>query len=115
MRATNVTRNRLVANQVSVADTFLRSVIGLIGRKRLPEGHGLWIPHCGSVHTFWMRFPIDVVFLNNERTVVHLVENMAPFRVSRHLGQARSILELPVKAIQSSRTELGDRLEFTAD
>ena len=115
MRATNVTRGRIVANPVSVADTFFSSLIGLMGRRELPEGHGLWIPHCQSVHTFWMRFPIDVLFLNSDRRVVHLVEGMVPFRISRHFRQARSILELPVLTIQSSKTQIGDELQFSPE
>lgn len=115
MRATNVSRNRILAVEVAVADTFYRSLLGLMGRKRLPEGHGLWIPHCQSVHTFWMRFPIDVLFLSRDKKVVHTVQNMGPFRISRHCSQAKSVLELPVSSIRLSHTQVGDQLEFTLE
>jgi uncharacterized protein len=110
MRAFNVTQQRTLANMLMVADSFLRSLVGLMGRPGLDAGHGLWIVPCQSVHTFWMRFPIDVIFLDEHRKVIHLAENLRPFRISRHLPNARSVIELPVSSIKATGTQIGDEI-----
>jgi uncharacterized protein len=111
--ATNVSRGNIVADSLDVADTFLKSLIGLMGRSSLRRGQGLWIRPCQSIHTFWMRFPIDVLFLDHEGIIVHLIESMKPFRISKHILKARSVLELPAFSIQGTDTQLGDRIEFS--
>jgi uncharacterized membrane protein (UPF0127 family) len=59
-----------------------------------------------------MRFPIDVIFLDAEQAVIHMVERMKPFRVSRHVSRAKSALELPAATIEQTGTRLGDQLKF---
>ena len=110
---TNVTRGMILADSLDVADTFLKSLVGLIGRSSLGKGNGLWIKPCQSVHTFWMRFPIDVLFLDQKGVVVHFIEYMRPFRISKHVRKARSVLELPAMSIRDSKTQAGDFIEFT--
>jgi uncharacterized protein len=112
MQAFNVTQQQTLAKVLSVADSFFRSLIGLMGRPRLDAGHGLWIVPCQSVHTFWMRFSIDVVFLDHHHRVVHLVESLRPFRISKHLSKAGSVIELPVGAIKISGTRVGDEIRI---
>ncbi|MGH9428921.1 MAG: DUF192 domain-containing protein, partial [Terriglobia bacterium] len=112
MQAFNVTQQRTLARVLTVADSFFRSLIGLMGRPGLEAGHGLWIVPCQSVHTFWMRFPIDVVFLDQHHTVIHLVESLRPFRISKHLSKASSVIELPVGAIRATGTQMGDEIQI---
>jgi uncharacterized membrane protein (UPF0127 family) len=111
-KAVNLTRNKTLANSLWVADTFLSGLLGLMGRRQLPAGEGLWICPCQSVHSMWMRFPIDVIFLNNQKSIIHMVENMKPFRVSKHVLTARSVLELPARTIQATQTQLGDQIDI---
>lgn len=113
MQALNVTQQRILADVLTVADSFFRSLIGLMGRPGLDAGHGLWIVPCQSVHTFWMRFPIDVLFLDRHHRVIHLVESLKPFRVSKHLSRAGSVIELPVGAIRATGTQIGDEIQIT--
>jgi len=61
----------------------------------------------------WMLFPIDVIFLDRNRVIVHCIENMKPFRFSRHVGKAKSVLELPAHTIQNTQTLLGDEVEIS--
>jgi uncharacterized protein len=112
MWAVNITRNQVLASHLDIADTFLSSLIGLLGRSQLESGEGLWIRPCQSVHTIWMRFPIDVIFLDAEQAVIHTVERMKPFRVSKHVSRAKSVLELPAATIEHTGTLLGDHLKF---
>ena len=110
---TNVTRGKILADSLDVADTFTKSLMGLMGKSCFNKGRGLWIKPCQSIHTFCMRFPIDVLFLDKQGVVVHIIECMKPFRVSRHVIRARSVLELPAWSIEESGTQLGDCIEVS--
>lgn len=112
--AFNRTRDACLAADVAVADTFLRRLKGLLGQ---PHGwarahRGLWIVPSRGVHMFGMRFAIDVVFLGRGEIVVHLEQNLRPWRVSRVVPSARSVLELPAGAIARTATQAGDQIEF---
>ena len=115
MQAFNVTRQRTLAGVLMVADSFLGSLIGLMGRHSLEAGDGLWIVPCQSVHTFWMRFSIDVVFLDEHCRVIYVVENLRPFRISKHLSRARSVIELPVSSIKATGTQIGDEIRIAQE
>ena len=84
---------------------------GLLGRDGLEPGEGMLIDRAGSVHMFFMRFPIDVVFLSRDRTVVGVRHHVAPWRVAaaRH---AVAALELPAGRAAEAGVEKGDRLVF---
>lgn len=111
-RVFNRTRNSIVANQLEVADTPKRRSKGLLGRIGLEDGEGLWIVPCESVHTFWMRFSIDLIYLDRMLRVKKIRKCVPPWRLSACLT-AHSILELQCGAIDESQTQLGDQLEIT--
>ena len=115
MKAFNQSRKQLLAKQLSVADTFWKSLAGLLSRNALPPGEGLWIVPCQSVHTIGMRFPIDVVFLDRDGVIIHLEENMKPFRISRHISRARGVLEIPAGVVQATGTQAGDVIRLSED
>jgi uncharacterized membrane protein (UPF0127 family) len=79
-------------------------------QSRLPAGEGLLIKPCRSVHTHFMRFPIDVLFLDRENRVVHVIPAMAPWKLSPNVRAADAVLELPAGA--SAGTAAGDQLEL---
>jgi uncharacterized membrane protein (UPF0127 family) len=110
----NRTRHRLLAAHATLADTYLGRLIGLLGKtgRWCQPGCGLWIVPSHGVHTLGMMFSIDVVFLDREHHVLHLVENMRPFRVSAVKLRAVSVLELPPHTITETGTCVGDRLEI---
>jgi uncharacterized protein len=81
-----------------------------MGARPLGPGEGLWIVPCNGIHTFGMRFALDVVFLDREGSVVALEETMPPWRVGRIYRRAHSVLELPTGTIASSGTQIGDRI-----
>jgi uncharacterized membrane protein (UPF0127 family) len=107
----NVTRNVVLADSASVADTSAKRRTGLLKHERLEAGQGLWIVPCEGVHTFGMKFPIDVLFLNRKRRVLKIRENMVVRRISLCLW-AHSVLELPAGTVKASGTEKGDHLEL---
>jgi uncharacterized membrane protein (UPF0127 family) len=110
----NQTRETFVATQATVADSYFSRLIGLLGKTRrwAQLGKGLWIVPSRGVHTIGMLFPIDLIFLSKQKEVVHIEEYVRPFRISRVLLKATSVLELPPHTIYRSRTQVGDRLEI---
>jgi uncharacterized membrane protein (UPF0127 family) len=77
-----------------------------------PAGQGLWIVPSRGVHTFAMRFPIDVVYLDRDKVVVHLEENLKPWRLAPLRMRAASVLELPRQALHATGTVVGDEIEI---
>jgi hypothetical protein len=111
-RVMNQTRNTLLADHAARAETFSTRFWGLMGVAKLPLGEGLHIEPCTSIHTFFMKIPIDAVFLDAELSVVDICQALAPWRVSRVYLGARSVLELPAGTTRASGTQPGDRLHF---
>lgn len=110
----NQTRETFVATEATLADSYFRRLVGLLGKTErwARLGRGLWIvPSCG-VHTIGMMFPIDLIFLSKEKQVVHLEEYVRPFRISKVSLKATSVLELPPHTIYRSGTKVGDKLEI---
>jgi uncharacterized membrane protein (UPF0127 family) len=108
----NLTRSTLLATSMEVADTGAKRNKGLLGRKGLAPGEGLWIVPCESVHTIGMQFPIDLVYIDRKKRIRKLRSAVPPWRLSACMS-AHSIIELPSGAIRESRTEVGDTLEFS--
>lgn len=110
----NRTRERFVATNVDVADSYFRRLVGLLGktRKWARAGRGLWIIPSHGIHTIGMLFPIDLIFLDREKNVVHLEEHVRPFRISRVSLKSYSVLELPAHTVFRTGTRVGDQLEF---
>jgi uncharacterized membrane protein (UPF0127 family) len=94
-----------------VADTFFTRLKGLLGKDEFPHGEGLWIKPCNSVHTFGMKFPIDVVFLDKENRVVGLMNTLLPNRISRFYSDASSVIELPAGTLDAANIVTGDHIE----
>jgi uncharacterized protein len=110
----NKTRETFVATEAVLADSYLRRLVGLLGKtKRWAQlGRGLWIVPSRGVHTIGMLFPIDLIFLSEQKEVVHVEEHVRPFRISAVSLKATSVLELPPHTIYRSGTQVGDRLEI---
>ncbi|MGI9101645.1 MAG: DUF192 domain-containing protein [Terriglobales bacterium] len=110
--AFNRTQQSFLATDVASADTHWTRLKGLLATKSLAPGKGLWIVPCHGVHTLAMRYPIDVVYLDEQNVVVHLVENLAPWRVTSVRMEAATVLELPAHTIWSTHTQVGDKIEI---
>jgi uncharacterized membrane protein (UPF0127 family) len=110
----NQTRETFVATEATIADSYLRRLVGLLGKtKRWAQlGRGLWIVPSRGVHTIGMMFPIDLIFLSKEKEVVHVEEHLRPFRISAVSLKATSVLELPAHTVFRTGTQVGDRMEI---
>jgi hypothetical protein len=111
--AVNVTRGTVLATRLELAGTGPSRNKGLLGREGLLPGEGLWIVPCEAVHTFFMRFPIDLVYLDRNKRIKKLRSNVSAWRVSACLT-AHSVIELPAGTIREARAERGDTIEITA-
>ena len=101
----------MLAERADIADTSAKRRTGLLKHTGLARGEGLWIVPCEGVHTFAMKFTIDVVFLNRKRKILKIRPNMVRRRIALCL-RAHSVLELPAGTLEQTGTERGDQLEF---
>ncbi|HTR26370.1 MAG TPA: DUF192 domain-containing protein [Terriglobales bacterium] len=112
--AFNRTRSTYLATDLVIADTHWSRFCGLMGTKgsTFPPGRGLWIKPSRGIHTFAMRFAIDAVYLDRDRRVVHLEEDLKPWRLAAVRILASSVLEVPTGVIRGSSTMLGDQIDI---
>lgn len=111
LQVLNVTRGTMLASRLEAAHTGPKRRKGLLGRDGLSSGGGLWIAPCESVHTFFMRFPIDLVYLDRKHRIRKVRSAVGPWRLSACFT-AHSILELPAGTIRETQTEAGDTVEI---
>ena len=114
-QAFNQTRQRTLASNLAVAQTHWTRLRGLLGTREhdFRNGRGLWIRPCHGVHTLGMKFAIDVVYLDDSMTVVHVQPGVRPWRFTPIRAKAASVLELPCSMIAETGTSVGDRIEIT--
>lgn len=111
MRIENRTRAVSLGDAIEVADTSSKRRTGLLKHAGLAKGQGLWIVPSEAVHTFGMKFPIDVLFLNKKRKILKIREDMGRRRIALCLW-AHSVLELPAGTVAATGTRSGDELEL---
>ncbi len=107
----NTTKDSQLGDNVSLAGTANTRNKGLLGRDGLDEGEGLWIKPCEAIHMFFMRFPIDAVFIDRKKRVTKVAANLKPWRLSASL-RAHSVIELPAGTAARTNTERGDQIEI---
>jgi uncharacterized protein len=112
LQAINTTKNITIAGHVKIANHYFSRLIGLMGQKPLEEGNGLWIVPCRDIHSFFMRFVFDAIFVDKHLKVVYLKKEMKPWQVSRFVRQGHAVLELPAGTIEQTQTEVGDQLKL---
>jgi uncharacterized protein len=113
--ARNVDTGAVVASLVAVADTRGTRAVGLLNRTGLEPGEGLWIVPSRGVHTWWMRFPIDILALDDRGVVIDSVANLKPWRIRLPRRGTAGVLELPVGTLSQSGTTIGHRITFESE
>ena len=111
MRVINDTTGETVLEELKIADTFMKRFIGLMGKKQLDPGSGLKIEPCSSIHTFNMKFPIDVLFLSERHEVLQIINGMKPGKVGSVVKGARYVIEGNENDI-SGKVQIGDVIRF---
>jgi uncharacterized protein len=110
IRVTDLTRGQALITKGRAAGSFIARLRGLIGSRPLATGEGLLIHPCSSIHTHFMGYAIDVLYLNKGHEVVGIDEALAPWRLGRFYRQVRYVLELPAGAARANGVQVGDRL-----
>ncbi|MDD5130717.1 MAG: DUF192 domain-containing protein [Candidatus Omnitrophica bacterium] len=112
MRLINQTKNLVLANQVFFAGTLFKRIKGLLGQKVFLPGQGIVICPCNSVHTFFMHFAIDVLFVDSNYRVIKVFSNLAPNRITGIYWRSKRVIELPAGTLALSNTQNKDQLQF---
>lgn len=107
----NNTRGTILATRVLVADSFVLRLRGLLFRRQLQNGEGLYLIPCQSIHMIGMGYAIDAIFIDVKGVVVGLVEKISPGQISPFFRSAKGCLELPVGTILQSQTKIGDLIK----
>lgn len=97
---------------VDEAATAWSRMVGLLLHSRLPEGGGLLLAPAWSIHTWFMRFPIDVIFLDDDGRVLRLFPDLPPWRLASGTRKARTVIELPAGTIARANLRVGDQLTW---
>lgn len=108
----NLTRGTVIGEAIQSAETSAERRTGLLKHDKLEEGTGLWIVPCEAVHTFFMKFAIDLIYLDRKHRVRGIRKAVVPWRLSICLP-AHSVLELPQGTIDRTDTRRGDEMEFS--
>ena len=112
VRVFNQSKQVLLGDRVTLADTSETRRNGLLKHESLPKGEGLWIIPCEAIHTFRMKFAIDVVFIDKHKRVTKIVPAMKKSRMAMS-WRARSVVELTAGLAAETGMEVGDQLEIT--
>jgi uncharacterized protein len=110
----NQTRESFLSLSVTRADTHVARLKGLLGKITLKSDEGLWTVPSQGIHTLFMLFPIDLLYLDANNRVVHLIENVGTFRLTPIRRESESVLQLKTRTIFSSNTQIGDQLVICA-
>ncbi len=113
MTIRNLTRNTLLADKTEIANTMIKRMKGLLGRRGLKSNEALVIVPCQSVHMVFMKFAIDVVFVDHAGAVVGVCANLRPFQFSPLFTHAHQAIEVPSGAIARSQTRIGDSIQIS--
>ena len=112
MRILNATQKTVICENAEIARTIFLRMKGLLGRASIQDSQALIITRCKSIHMVFMKFPIDVIFVDSKRIVVGLVRNIQPFQFSPYFLKADYVIECAPGIIDRTRSSIGDVIEL---
>jgi uncharacterized membrane protein (UPF0127 family) len=112
MKILNSLTNQVLCDHCKLADTFIKRLTGLMFKKNLSSNEGLYITKCNSIHMFFMRFSIDIIFIDKNSKIVYLLKDFKPWRISKIVNGAKDTLELPSGTIERLGIRIGDIIKF---
>jgi hypothetical protein len=112
MRIINLRNNAVLADKARMADTFWGRLLGLLNRRSLEKGEALILRPSNSVHSLFMRFTIDILFLDKKDKVIAILSSFRPFRFSPIYFNAHLTIELPENTLRLTQTQLGDIIKI---
>ena len=112
VRLTNISKETVLADQAEIANTFWKRLVGLLGRRCLNQGEGLILAPSNCIHSFFMRFNIDALFIDKTGEVIGILPSFKPFRLSPTYFKADLTVELPEHTLGLTQTKAGDRISI---
>ncbi|RKD28855.1 hypothetical protein BET03_07035 [Thermohalobacter berrensis] len=112
MKIRNISKSNVLVKNGMLADNFFTRFKGLMGKKELKKGEALCIKPCKGIHTFFMRFNIDAVFINKKGKVCKIIKNLRPWKIAPYVKEAEMVIELPKGAVDEFMIEIGDKIVF---
>lgn len=112
MKLINKTKNKIIAEHVEVANTVFKKMKGLLGREKIKKGEGLRLLSCNNIHSLFMKFEFDAIFIDKYNKVKKLSEKIPQWTLLKICFGADSVIELPAGTIKETGAEIGDELEF---
>ncbi|WP_085504919.1 DUF192 domain-containing protein [Thalassobacillus devorans] len=112
MAVINLDTNQIIVEEVTRADKFWTRFKGLMGRKSIPDDFALHIVPCPSIHTFFMKFPIDVLYLDQNNQVIGIEENLQPGKLGKRFSGGHSVIELPAGKVAQTEVAVGQTVVF---
>jgi uncharacterized membrane protein (UPF0127 family) len=113
MKVINISRDTVLADKAEIASTFIRRLIGLLNRQYLNQGEALILMPSDCIHSFFMRFTIDALFLDRAGKVIGIAPSFKPFRLSPIYFNSKLTIELPEHTLKQTQTQLGDIIQVT--
>ncbi len=105
-------KEELIVSKVIKAESFYNKLFGLTARRKLKAKEGFYMEYCSSIHTFWMGYSIDAIFLDKKNKVIAIYNNIRPFRVTKFIKNAFSVLELVSGTVGKTSLSVGDVIRF---
>ncbi len=102
--------NAPIATSIEVASGFYARLMGLMFKSTLNPHTGMWFHRCSGIHTCFMRFAIDVIYVDKNLKVKRVYENLKPWRMTRFVSGADSVFELPAGTVKEREVQIGDQL-----
>lgn len=112
MQLVNVTNGAVLADHIEVANNFKKRLKGLIGKSDLYHGEALILLPCNSIHTCFMNFSIDVLFVDEKANILLTLEKMKPFKFSPVVPRSYMVVELPAGSLSATETKAGHQLQL---
>lgn len=109
----DISRQHIISDHAKMADTYFSRMIGLLGRPDMQSLDALILTPCNSIHTFGMKFPIDVLFLDSEYKICHLISNMKNRRISKISLKSKYVIELHTGSVDALMLQKGDQIQIT--
>lgn len=114
MQLYNESKQAIILEKLTIADSFFKRLIGLLGKKEISADEGIFINPCKSIHTFFMKFPIDVVFLDKSQKVIFIQECIQPNKVTPFIKKSKTVIEMKGNKIKKDGIiSMGDYLKIT--
>jgi len=112
LKIINTRNNKIIGTNIILGNNIFLRFIGLIGKKELKDGEGLLLIPCNSIHMMFMKIPLDIIFLDKEDKIIHIIENIKPWRISPIIFKAKSVLELPINSVKNFDLQINDKLDI---